>query len=252
MIITTELLEQGRSERGGWTRDQLELLGVGWPPPPSGWAKRLVGKEIDDQDGEAFISLRGMGRRRERKPRKKRDHNLKFPPKPKQVVPDLKATIYTDGCCLYSKTTAPGAYAYLLTGPDGITHGEAKAYRNTTNNRMEILGAIAALQRLEKPHDVTLWSDSQYLVNSIMRGWARSWRAKNWWENFNAGIRRKNHDLFKTLLELCEKHHVTMQWIKGHNGHPENERCDKMANMSATLGPFHADHVFESLKKSES
>lgn len=249
MIITTALLEQGRSERGGWTRDQLELLGVGWPPPPSGWTKRIVGKEIDDQDAEAFLSLTGCGKRRERKPRKKRDHNLKFPPKPKQAVPDLKATIYTDGCCLYGKLASPGAFSYLLTGPDGITHGVSKAFRHTTNNRMEVLAAIEGLKALNKPHDVTLYSDSQYLVNSIMRGWARSWKAKNWWENFNAGLRRKNHDLFDTLLQLCEKHHVTMIWVKGHNGHDQNERCDKMANLSATIGPFHTDIVFENLNK---
>lgn len=190
-----------------------------------------------------------MGRRRERKPRKPRKHSVIFPPKPKVAIPEAKAIIYTDGCCLYGKLASPGAYSYILTGPDGITHGESKAYRHTTNNRMEVMGAIAALEALKTPHDVTLWSDSQYLVNSIMRGWARSWRAKNWWENFSTGIRRKNHDLFETLLNLCDRHHVTMKWVKGHNGNPHNEKCDKMANMSATLGPFHADIAFEQLKK---
>ena len=136
-----------------------------------------------------------------------------------------KVTIYTDGGCLGNP--GPGGYGVvMMCGP----HRKelSQGYRLTTNNRMELLASIVALESLKEQCSVTLHTDSQYVVNGIEKGWASKWREKGWMRNKKeAAI---NPDLWARLLDLCVKHDVIFQWVKGHAGHKENERCDQLAN----------------------
>ena len=136
-----------------------------------------------------------------------------------------KVTIYTDGAC--RGNPGPGGYGVILqygTARRELSGGEAV----TTNNRMELRAAIEGLSALREPCEVTLYSDSRYLVDAVTLGWARSWRATGW-KNGKA----KNPDLWERLLSLLEIHKVTFSWVRGHHGHPENERCDELATAAA-------------------
>ena len=108
---------------------------------------------------------------------------------------------------------------------------------------MELLGPIRALESLKEPCDVTLFSDSQYVVNGIMQGWARKWRANQWRRNSKETA--ENIDLWGRLLELCEKHVVRFEWIRGHTGHPENECCDRLAATVSRQSGLPVDTVYE-------
>jgi ribonuclease HI len=133
-------------------------------------------------------------------------------------------TIYTDGACLGNP--GPGGYGVVLLY--GKHRKELSGgFRRTTNNRMEILGVIVGLEALKSKCSVTVYSDSQYVVNAIMEGWARRWRAKHWWRTKTS--KASNADLWARLLELCELHEVKFVWVRGHAGNKENERCDKLA-----------------------
>lgn len=132
--------------------------------------------------------------------------------------------IYTDGAC--QGNPGPGGYGAILVFGDKrreISGGR----RRTTNNRMEIMAAIEALKLLRYPCDVTIYSDSQYLVNAIMQGWAVRWRRNGWKRNANE--RAVNPDLWQELLDLLAIHQARFEWVRGHAGHPENERCDQMS-----------------------
>ena len=149
-------------------------------------------------------------------------------------------TIYTDGACLGNP--GPGGYAAILIA--GNNRKELIGGRRfTTNNRMEIQAAIVALEALKRPCCVTLSSDSRYLVDAVMQGWAYRWRANGWKRN------RKeyavNTDLWAQLLALCEKHQVTFTWVQGHAGHPENERCDRLSVEAAHGKDLPADTGYE-------
>jgi ribonuclease HI len=136
--------------------------------------------------------------------------------------------IYTDGAC--SGNPGPGGYGVILKY--GKNEKEmSEGFETTTNNRMEILGAIVGLEELKEPCCVKLYSDSQYLVNGIEKGWAKKWRANGWMRNNKDPA--LNSDLWKRLLDLLETHTVECIWVKGHNEHPENERCDRLAYNSA-------------------
>jgi ribonuclease HI len=135
-----------------------------------------------------------------------------------------KITIYSDGAC--SGNPGPGGYGIILKYND--TEKELSGgFRNTTNNRMEMMGAIAGLESLKEPCDVTIITDSQYLVNGIEKGWAAKWKANGWMRN--SKDKALNADLWERLLRLTTTHKVRFNWIRGHNGHPENERCDSLA-----------------------
>lgn len=139
-----------------------------------------------------------------------------------------KVEIYTDGSC--KKNPGPGGWgAVLVYGKRELELSGGQA--DTTNNRMELTAVIEALKRLREPCQVTLTTDSKYVSDGISRGWAASWRARGWKKADKSPA--LNPDLWGTLLDLCEKHSVDFIWVKGHAGHPYNERCDAMAQEEA-------------------
>lgn len=140
-----------------------------------------------------------------------------------------KVEIFSDGAC--SGNPGPGGYGVILRF-NGVEKEISGGYKNTTNNRMELMGAIVGLETLKEPCEVTLITDSQYLVNAIEKGWARKWRACGWMRNSKE--KALNFDLWERLLKVLEKHRVRFQWIRGHAGHSENERCDRLAVKAAS------------------
>ncbi|NOZ21674.1 MAG: ribonuclease HI [Planctomycetes bacterium] len=132
--------------------------------------------------------------------------------------------IYTDGAC--SGNPGPGGYGALLVH-DKRRKEISGGFRRTTNSRMEIMAAIAAIKTLKRPCRATLYSDSKYLVDSMRLGWARRWRANGW--RRNKRDLAQNPDLWAELLDLCDQHEVEFVWVKGHADHPENQRCDDLA-----------------------
>lgn len=139
-----------------------------------------------------------------------------------------KIDIYTDGSCL--KNPGPGGWGAILVYR-GIEKELSGGEADTTNNRMELMAAIRGLEALNRPCEVTMTSDSKYVCDGIGKGWAKSWREKGWKKS--DGQKALNPDLWERLLELCEIHSVTFVWVKGHAGHPYNERCDEMAQTRA-------------------
>ena len=136
--------------------------------------------------------------------------------------------IFTDGAC--SGNPGPGGWGAVLryNGHEKeISGGEA----NTTNNRMELSAVINALAMLKEPCKVTLYSDSQYVCNALTLGWAKKWKANNWMRNKKE--KALNPELWDRLLTLYDTHEVEIVWVKGHAGHPENERCDRLAVAAA-------------------
>ncbi|MBE9487677.1 MAG: ribonuclease HI [Bacteroidetes bacterium] len=149
----------------------------------------------------------------------------------------MKIIVYTDGSALGNP--GPGGYGAILETADKKHKKElAQGYRKTTNNRMELLAVIAALETLKGTSDVLVWSDSKYVVDSIEKGWVYGWEKKN----FN---NRVNADLWKRFLEIYRKHSVKFKWIKGHAGHPGNERADKLAVMAANSKNLLIDQGYE-------
>ena len=150
--------------------------------------------------------------------------------KPKSPAKSNPATssdtiiIYTDGAC----TGNPGKGGYGAVIIDGDRRKElAGGYKLTTNNRMEMMGAIAALKSLKSNSKVKLHSDSKYIVDAVTKGWAKKWQANGWRRNKKEMA--KNPDLWQELLDLCKIHDVEFVWVKGHAGVAENERCDRLA-----------------------
>jgi ribonuclease HI len=147
--------------------------------------------------------------------------------------------IYTDGACLGNP--GPGGYGIvLLHGKDRKEF--SRGFRMTTNNRMEMLACIVGLQELESPCAVTLYSDSQYVINSMTKGWALRWKKNKWKRN---GEDVPNADLWEKMLALCDKHKVGFNWVRGHAGNKENERCDQLARQAALGFDKAIDSVYE-------
>ena len=151
--------------------------------------------------------------------------------------------LFTDGAC--SGNPGPGGYGVILQ------YGEHErelsgAFRKTTNNRMELTAAIRGLEALKQRCKVTLTSDAEYVTNAITKGWARGWRQRGWRRNGNVVV--PNWDLWSGLLDLLEQHEVTLEWVRGHQGHHENERCDELARAAIVRGDFGVDDGFETPK----
>ncbi len=143
--------------------------------------------------------------------------------------------LYSDGAC--SGNPGPGGYGSILVF-GGVEKELSAGYRLTTNNRMELRGVIAGLEALKEPCAVTVWTDSRYVVDAIEKGWARKWEAHGWMRTKKEPA--LNPDLWTRLLDLCDLHEVRFSWIRGHAGHPYNERCDALA-VAATQGPILLD-----------
>ena len=135
-----------------------------------------------------------------------------------------RVEIFTDGAC--SGNPGPGGWGVVLrfgSYEKELSGGE----KSTTNNRMELTAAIKGLEALKEPCCVTLTTDSKYVADGIQKGWAKSWQQNGWRKADKKPA--LNPDLWERLLELCDTHKVTINWVKGHAGHPENERCDRLA-----------------------
>ena len=152
----------------------------------------------------------------------------------KQVV------LYTDGGCI--NNPGPGGYGVVLLY-NSHRRELSGGFRKTTNNRMELFAAIAGLQALKEPCNVKLYSDSQYLVNAIEKGWARRWQSNGWMRNKRE--KAINPDLWERLLELCKGHTVQFEWLRGHAGQSENERCDELAGSAARGSDLDVDEGYE-------
>ena len=150
----------------------------------------------------------------------------------------MEVTIYTDGSAR-GNPDGPGGYGTVLHYVDskGNLHEReySAGYKRTTNNRMELMAAIVGLEALTKPCKVTLVSDSKYLTDAFNRNWIDNWLRKNW--KTAGGSKVKNVDLWTRLLEAKKPHEVTFVWVKGHDGHAYNERCDKLATDFADSFP---------------
>ncbi len=153
--------------------------------------------------------------------------------------------IYTDGAA--EPNPGPGGYGVILI------YGDRRrelfgGFRRTTNNRMEVYAAIHGLQILKEPCDVTLYSDSKYLVQAMSDGWVERWRAMNWHRGKKAVI---NADLWRELWKLCQIHRVAFKWVKGHAGNAENERCDALSIRLLKSKDLSADPGYEEKPEQE-
>lgn len=153
-----------------------------------------------------------------------------------------QVNIYTDGSALGNP--GPGGYGIIMELVGKRYEKEfSQGYTYTTNNRMELLAVIIALENLKKhPMDVVIYSDSKYVIDSVEKKWVFGWKIKN----FKG---KKNSDLWKRFLKVYDLHKVRFQWIKGHNDHPQNERCDQLAVEAAKNGAKIKDEFFEKERK---
>ena len=135
-----------------------------------------------------------------------------------------KVEMFTDGAC--SGNPGPGGWGTILRYK-GVEKELSGGERETTNNRMEMTAVISGLKALTEPCEVDIYTDSKYVCDSVIKGWVYSWQKNNWRKADKKPA--LNIDLWEELLVLLEKHNVTFHWLKGHSGHPENERCDALA-----------------------
>ncbi len=146
----------------------------------------------------------------------------------------MEVSIFTDGAAR-GNPNGPGGYGTILhyTDKNGTLHTRefSQGYVRTTNNRMELMAAIVGLEALTKPCRVNLYSDSKYLTDAFNQNWIDGWIKKGWKRGKNDPV--KNVDLWKRLLEAARPHEISFIWVKGHAGHPENERCDQLATQAA-------------------
>ena len=150
----------------------------------------------------------------------------------------MTVTIYTDGAA--SGNPGPGGYGVVLESSAGHRKELSGGFRMTTNNRMELLAVIVGLRELKSTEvAVTVVSDSKYVVDAINKGWLRSWVKKGFKD-------KKNPDLWRLMIPLLDKYNPTFQWVKGHNNHPQNERCDALAVQASKQPNLPADTGYES------
>ena len=150
--------------------------------------------------------------------------------------------LYTDGAA--SGNPGPGGYGVVLKCGD-LRREISGGFARTTNNRMELLAVITGLEAIRWENaEVEVWSDSTYVVKAITEGWLEGWVAKNW-------KKVKNPDLWQRFLPLYRAHHVSFHWLKGHAGHPENERCDRLATEAGSLPSLPEDEGFSSTMRND-
>ncbi|MCR5557004.1 MAG: ribonuclease HI [Butyrivibrio sp.] len=150
----------------------------------------------------------------------------------------MRVEIYSDGSAR-GNPDGPGGYGTILRYVDGkgeVHEKELSAgYDKTTNNRMELMGAIVGLEALNRPCDVEMFSDSKYVISAFNEGWLDNWQKKGWKTAGNKPV--KNVELWIRLLEATKPHGIRWNWVKGHAGHSENERCDQLATTAADQDP---------------
>jgi ribonuclease HI len=193
------------------------------------------------EEARAFIQENRGRKRLKRKPptgaprsRKRTQSAAPATPRAGQIV------MYTDGGALGNP--GPGGYGVVID--DGETRRELSGgYRRTTNNRMELMACIAGLSRYDTPRAIFLYSDSQYVINGITKGWAKSWKSRGW--KRSNGEPAANPDLWDRLLALCDLHAVEFRWVKGHTGIEGNERCDQLAKQAASAQNLSIDRLYE-------
>jgi ribonuclease HI len=166
--------------------------------------------------------------------------------KTEEIFPEVN--IYTDGGA--EPNPGKGGFGVILTYK--VHRKEfSQGFLLTTNNRMELKGVIFGLEQLKKPSIVNVYSDSKYVVDGISKGWAEKWKSKNWYRTRTA--KAINYDLWEKLLELISKHQsVIFNWVKGHNGHNENERCDELANIALNSKELLEDFGYEKTSETTS
>jgi len=156
----------------------------------------------------------------------------------------MKVHIYTDGAC--SGNPGNGGYGIIMEWVEPSLQKRkpyikefAEGFRKTTNNRMELLAVIVALEQLKKEGvEVVVFSDSKYVVDSVMKGWVFNWMKKGFKD-------KKNPDLWRRFLKVFKKHKVKFEWVKGHDDHPQNERCDQLAVAASKKEILTVDHGYE-------
>lgn len=149
-------------------------------------------------------------------------------------------TIFTDGSCSATPVAEAGAASCAAKGWKRNSPG---GYAHTTNNRMEIMAAIAGLEELKEPCAVTLYTDSQYLRHAVEKKWLAGWRKNGWKTAAKKPV--KNRDLWERLQVQLDRHSVTLEWVRGHNGHAENERCDELARSQSARHDLPEDTGYE-------
>lgn len=157
-------------------------------------------------------------------------------------MPDkVSVTIYTDGAC--SGNPGPGGYGTLLEASGHPAKELSAGYRLTTNNRMELLAVIMGLRAIKSPNvDITIVTDSKYVADAVNKGWVFGWQKKGF-------LGKKNPDLWRDYLQLHRTYTPKIEWVKGHNNHPQNERCDKLAVAAAKGQNLLVDEWFEKNQK---
>lgn len=150
-----------------------------------------------------------------------------------------KIELYSDGGA--EPNPGKGGYGCILCW-NGQKKEFFQGFKMTTNNRMELMGVIKGLEQLKTKSEVQVYSDSKYVIDGIELGWARKWKANNWYRNKHE--KAINADLWDRLLTLIDFHQVRFNWIRGHNGHPENERCDLLATQALNLDNLEEDHGY--------
>lgn len=157
-----------------------------------------------------------------------------------------QVTVYTDGAC--SGNPGPGGYGVLLKSGKH-TKEMSQGYRRTTNNRMELLAVIVALKTLTRPCEVTLYSDSRYVVDAIEKNWAKSWKARGWKKADKQPA--LNADLWAEALDQLAKHKVKLVWVKGHASNEGNNRCDEIAVAASRTPNLLSDEGYERARQPE-
>lgn len=160
-----------------------------------------------------------------------------------EPIPAGHVVIYADGAC--SGNPGRGGYGTVVLLGDQRQELSA-GFQRTTNNRMEILGCIAGLDAVEEPSDIIIYSDSRYVVDAITKGWAETWRGRDWNRKVEGElVPASNADLWARMLGLCEWHRVKFRWVRGHDGNIENERCDVLARAAAASDNLAVDTFYE-------
>lgn len=148
----------------------------------------------------------------------------------------MRVNIYTDGAA--SGNPGPGGYGVVMES-GGRRKELSAGFRHTTNNRMELLATIEAMKALKRDDvDLHLYSDSKYVVDAVTKGWLFNWEKKYFKD-------KKNPDLWREFLKLYRQYRPQLHWVKGHNNHPQNERCDQLAVQAYKKGPLQVDKGFE-------